>query len=371
VLDAQGWSTLLARVAELQASKHGPFDLLLVLGAPPEPLRESQPPLPTLVLDGQHARIVDCEGVKVGVVPESALVGIEGRVDVLITAKPPLGFHRATALPMHIKGDMESTGHPVASLSALASKPKYHFTCGLGCFFQRAPYNNGDGVTRLVFLAAVGAAKPASPELKWLHALNLPLEPADKADALKPDVTPNPYEQPQERTKRARSDDAATPMQQQFFFASSGQGRGARRRQQPKVPPRMDCWFCLASPSCEKHLIAGVGEEMYVALPKGGIQVEHLLVVPVTHEDAFATMAVEALDETARHMDAIAAWFSSRGFACLFWERSIVFGKAAQRHCYIEALPVPVAALPECDNAFNAQQGRRREREGKPRSSAG
>lgn len=29
------------------------------------------------------------------------------------------------------------------------------------------------------------------------------------------------------------------------------------------------CWFCLASPNVEKHLIITVGTETYVALAKG------------------------------------------------------------------------------------------------------
>jgi len=50
-------------------------------------------------------------------------------------------------------------------------------------------------------------------------------------------------------------------------------------------PPdsRTDCWFCLASPACEKHLIVAVYEECYVALPKGGVNDHHALIVPVEH----------------------------------------------------------------------------------------
>ena len=50
-------------------------------------------------------------------------------------------------------------------------------------------------------------------------------------------------------------------------------------------PPdsRTDCWFCLASPACEKHLIVAEYEECYVALPKGGVNEHHALIVPVEH----------------------------------------------------------------------------------------
>ncbi len=41
------------------------------------------------------------------------------------------------------------------------------------------------------------------------------------------------------------------------------------------------CWFCLASPEVEKHLIVSVGDECYVALAKGGIDWNNLLIVPI------------------------------------------------------------------------------------------
>lgn len=42
-------------------------------------------------------------------------------------------------------------------------------------------------------------------------------------------------------------------------------------------PPdsRTDCWFCLASPTCEKHLIIAVYEECYITMPKGAVNEYH------------------------------------------------------------------------------------------------
>jgi diadenosine tetraphosphate (Ap4A) HIT family hydrolase len=50
-------------------------------------------------------------------------------------------------------------------------------------------------------------------------------------------------------------------------------------------PPdsRTDCWFCLASPTCEKHLIVAVHDQCYVAMPKGAVNESHVLIVPVEH----------------------------------------------------------------------------------------
>ncbi len=49
------------------------------------------------------------------------------------------------------------------------------------------------------------------------------------------------------------------------------------------IDSRTDCWFCLASPTCEKHLIVAVYDECYVALPKGAVNEYHALIVPVEH----------------------------------------------------------------------------------------
>lgn len=39
-----------------------------------------------------------------------------------------------------------------------------------------------------------------------------------------------------------------------------------------------DCWFCLSSPKVEKHLVTSVGQKVYLALAKGGLTPDHVLV---------------------------------------------------------------------------------------------
>ena len=70
-------------------------------------------------------------------------------------------------------------------------------------------------------------------------------------------------------------------------FSSSDQqdiiGLDFQRVRYPE-DPREDCWFCLASDCCEKHFIVSVGETAYVAMPKGPINDNHSLIIPVVHE---------------------------------------------------------------------------------------
>ena len=49
---------------------------------------------------------------------------------------------------------------------------------------------------------------------------------------------------------------------------------------------RTDCWFCLASPTCEKHLIVSLAEKTYVTMPKGPVNDHHTLIVPINHSGA-------------------------------------------------------------------------------------
>ena len=63
------------------------------------------------------------------------------------------------------------------------------------------------------------------------------------------------------------------------------------------------CWFCLASPEVEKHLIVSVGDESYVALAKGGIDWNNLLIVPIGQR-AHAPVAVPVTARRSREQHA-------------------------------------------------------------------
>jgi diadenosine tetraphosphate (Ap4A) HIT family hydrolase len=72
---------------------------------------------------------------------------------------------------------------------------------------------------------------------------------------------------------------------------------------------RTDCWFCLASPTCEKHLIVDVKDSCYVTMPKGAMSPFHCLIVPIEHKSQGALVhdrktidEVEAFkDQLRRH----------------------------------------------------------------------
>lgn len=79
--------------------------------------------------------------------------------------------------------------------------------------------------------------------------------------------------------------------------SSKGAGAGANA---PRVvapgEPAPGCWFCLTNQK-DVHLIASIQNECYLALDKGGLCPEHVLIVPVEHYPSTCALPASALAE--------------------------------------------------------------------------
>ena len=115
---------------------------------------------------------------------------------------------------------------------------------------------------------------------------------------------------------------------------------GAKRPRRRHLPPRMDCWFCVASPACEKHLIVSVGEHVYLTAPKGAISPGHMIMVPISHDESFSQVSSETAEEVERYKQSLRAFYASHNEVPLFIERSVKT-KGPQQHAYIEVIPLP------------------------------
>lgn len=69
-----------------------------------------------------------------------------------------------------------------------------------------------------------------------------------------------------------------------LYWAKDSQPKTDADAKARSLGQRTDCWFCLASPTCEKHLIVAVHEDCYIAMPKGAINDHHALIVPIDHK---------------------------------------------------------------------------------------
>jgi len=166
-------------------------------------------------------------------------------------------------------------------------KPRYHFAGLEGLNYERVPYRNHEVLaeatqhpSRFISLGKVG-----NPEKrKWIYAFNIvPMKHISREELLQepPNITPNPYSG-SSTLQEARSCDPSQQQNQavpanQFFYDQSytgergrGRGRGKRiyqdggrggqnQKRQFQGPPSA-CWFCLASPEVEKHLVISIGE---------------------------------------------------------------------------------------------------------------
>ena len=313
--------------------------------------------------------------------------------DVLLTAQWPSGITTHSPVPP----ENPAATHvvcPGSAAAAAALKPRYIFSGG-PCFYSRPPYANGTKPGVVVPVTRFyGMAKAFNPaKSKWIFAFNL--VPGSKLDAAalsaKPaDTTRIPFQ-----TERG----GQQPSEQQgFFFQQGGRmgaaralnrgggggGGGKRKRMDgpgamplppppgvimgmqpprgappgggrgqwvgkppPPQRPRGPCWFCLAGEKVEKHLVVAVGTKIYLALSKGALHEDHVLVLPIDHEPGFVGLDSDAQKELTGFIDALRKYYESKGMSLIYWERNV-----ASQHLAIEVVPVPAEAAEGAKDAF-------------------
>jgi len=127
-----------------------------------------------------------------------------------------------------------------------------------------------------------------------------------------------------------------------------GKGRGGGGGGHSSVP--VACWFCLSNPQIEDHLIVSVGELTYVALAKGGLLPDHMLIVPIEHVPSASGMPIPVADEIEKYKQALNKLWTAEGRALVAYERHIVMRNA--EHIHVQVLPVPTDVAPRVIPAF-------------------
>lgn len=100
----------------------------------------------------------------------------------------------------------------------------------------------------------------------------------------------------------------------------------------------VECWFCLATEHVRTHLILSVGVENYLALPKGALCEDHVLILPIVHVNSSLDLTPDQSAEVERYKLALRRYYRSRGMECVLYERYIPT-KAAQ-HMHIQVHPM-------------------------------
>ena len=71
-----------------------------------------------------------------------------------------------------------------------------------------------------------------------------------------------------------------------------------------------------------KNLVISVGVHNYIALPKGGLVKEHLLIIPIEHHQSSIDIPKEALKEVDLMKTVLKEFYGSMGLSAVFYERN-------------------------------------------------
>ncbi|NXR11629.1 C19L1 protein, partial [Semnornis frantzii] len=248
-------------------------------------------------------------------------------VDILLTSPWPRGVETFGNSAGEI--DTKKCGSKLVSDLAASLKPRYHFAALEKAYYERLPYRF------------------------YLYAFSIvPMSMMDPAELVKQpqDVTENPYRKLQKVAQKSRTPLPAEeePACQFFFDLKKHQGkkrpsdekqRGTSQPKQAKKPsqPPGPCWFCLASPEVEKHLVVSIGTHCYLALAKGGLLPDHVLILPIGHYQSVVDLSSDVVEEVTKYKSALKEFFRSKGKRYVLFERNY-----RSQHLQLQVVPVPL-----------------------------
>ena len=276
-------------------------------------------------------------------------------IDLLITHAFPRSVLNGIApaeFPRKLQDDPQQAhalGSDEVAACVTALAPRYVFSPSDDDFLERRPFLQPahPHVTRFLALAHVANAD----KQKWLFAFRL--KPGEAMPAGE-GTTGNPFLMAMERRSAAAA--AEGSLNQKRGRAEYGDEAESYSRWNMPAPVDQDrgrggtgkrfvkaCWFCLEEEGCEEQFIASVGEQSYLALAKGAILDQHVLILPIEHQPALVLCSAPIWAEMERYMVALRRMAASRGELVLFYERNIPH-RYANPHCHIQSLPITKAA---------------------------
>ncbi|XP_036363456.1 CWF19-like protein 1 isoform X2 [Octopus sinensis] len=251
-------------------------------------------------------------------------------VDILITSQWPKGVEKYAGDVEGVNSDQ--CGSQLISKLALKLRPRYHFVGLQGIFHERLPYRNHKVLretalhcTRFISLAKVSNKQ----KLKFLYAFHIePLVNMDNTELTKQpeDATECPYQLSQLEDSNVKDEG------QQFFFdmkapLAKGQKRSKddedkQKKKHKPAQPSGPCWFCLRGEKVEKQLVVSVGETTYMALAKGAMVPDHVLILPIGHYQSTVVAPSEVVEEIEKYKSNLRKYFKCVGKVVVFFERN-------------------------------------------------
>ncbi|XP_049852279.1 CWF19-like protein 1 [Schistocerca gregaria] len=283
--------------------------------------------------------------------------------------------------------EMDFVGIASVARAAAHLTPRYHFAASpMHVAFEMAPYKNDNNrpMTRFVALADAFNKK----KQKYVYALSAtPLRIMNPAELFHvPEgvkESPLTYWHAANRTKEKknasrwneldplRADSSWMPGSNENSTASKrnptdhpDQTRynpkrhrraSLKCRQHPMMNRMQGCWFCLSNPEVEQHLIFSVGEEAYLAMAKGGITNEHILIIPIDHGPSISSVNPSVWTEITKYLASLSTCFKSEGNAMLAWESAFKKNSDARVHAHLQIVAVPESIADEIGQRFQRE----------------
>lgn len=287
-------------------------------------------------------------------------------VDILITAQWPRDVFKYTTMGESMGTKADATASVLISKLCWLIRPRYHFAGGFNFFYERPPFRNhrvlneaAKNVTRFYSVADITNTE----KMKWIYAFNI--VPAKQLSApelvRQPEgVTENPFGKlVQEQTDQENLSLMGRPQSGQFFFAIDStdqqgddgynkRGRDNRNNHQDKHPRKQlkvdqdSCWFCLASANVDKSLIVSIGDLSYLALAKGGLTDDHMMILPIGHIRSSIEIEEHDLRSEITHFKTVLLeFFKAREMVPVFFERNF-----RSAHFQIHVIGLPESKAP-------------------------
>nr|CDS26941.1 CWF19 protein 1 [Hymenolepis microstoma] len=295
-------------------------------------------------------------------------------VDLLLTCQWPKFILSSNDPLEEVTKDQASL---CVSHIANSVKPRYHFAATSGVFYERKPYRNHRVlqekeklVTRFIALANVGNKGNA----KYLYALKV--KPVDKMTlselvAQPPDVTENPYFDTIKKALKERQKESEVQTDQYFYSMpkkrrAEGDNNDRRPGWKLKKYDRSDisdgesapakvhdaCWFCLGNPQVAKHLLVAIATHAYVALPRGPLVRDHVLILTVGHHQSWLTCSEPIRADITAYKRALRKMYEEEGKVMVTFERNY-----KTHHYQLQVVPVPFAVAGALKKAFLEMSG--------------
>eukprot|EP00818_Percolomonas_sp_WS_P009266 CAMPEP_0117454302 /NCGR_PEP_ID=MMETSP0759-20121206/10727_1 /TAXON_ID=63605 /ORGANISM="Percolomonas cosmopolitus, Strain WS" /LENGTH=589 /DNA_ID=CAMNT_0005247477 /DNA_START=46 /DNA_END=1812 /DNA_ORIENTATION=- len=283
--------------------------------------------------------------------------GNETQIDVLLTCEyPKYVTQHTTQLPAwEVRRSSVQILRLVRTLN-----PRYHIVSfgnrehtknlsTVSPYYARPPFSskstNNNLITRFYSLGVFlppGTEDVSKQERKYLYACALKpvkhMTEQDLKELVTDDVTPSPFDRPEAPSRSRLDRETESPRR------STSPVRVLPNQRTPQSRELQTCWFCISNPEVERHLVCMERNHTYIAIPKGGLSLEHSLIVPLAHVSNYRELTPECIAEIETLKDAFRKIFYGD---VVFFERALLNDQGRKTHMHIHALPC-VTNVDEC-----------------------